>query len=158
MRVWQAMRGAVAIPETVKEAWAAYLAHEARTDDRIAFCPDYTSHPWEEAWSSALEHLLDTLRTPTADGITARQEWMDFLANRDVNPRFEEDKLLITALREDFASFAASVQTGHRTSRDKRAAVQAMLRAEPGLSDREIARRIGCSPQTVSNWRRRRAK
>ncbi|PJN93130.1 IS630 family transposase, partial [Amaricoccus sp. HAR-UPW-R2A-40] len=37
------------------------------------------------------------------------------------------------------------------------AEVRALLRAEPGLSDREIARRVRVSPQTVGNWRRRAA-
>lgn len=155
--MWQAMRGAVRIPETVQEAWAAYQAHEARTDDRIAFCPDHSPWQWEEAWRSALVHLLDTLRAPTAEGIAARLAWMADLANQEFTRGIEADKAVITALREDFASFAASVQTGQARPGDRRSAVLELLAAEPGLSDREIARRVGCSPQTVGNWRRRRA-
>ncbi|KFI27764.1 hypothetical protein CN97_00155 [Haematobacter massiliensis] len=155
--MWQAMRGAVRVPETVQEAWAAYQAHEARTDDRIAFCPDYTPWEWEEAWRSALVHLLDTLRTPTAEGIAARLAWMDDLANQEFTRGIDADKALITALRADFASFTASVQTGRVRTGDRRAAVLDLLATEPGLSDREIARRVGCSPQTVGNWRRRAA-
>lgn len=155
--MWQAMRGAVRVPETVQEAWAAYQAHEARTEERIAFSPDYSLWEWEEAWRSGLTCLLDTLRTPTAEGIAARLEWMDHLANRDFTRGIDPDKALITALREDFASFAASVQTGQARPGDRRAAVLDLLAAHPGLSDREIARRVGRSPQTVGNWRRRAA-
>ncbi|WP_062561002.1 hypothetical protein [Paracoccus aminovorans] len=106
--MWAAMRATGLVPDAVPSAWAAFLAQEARTDDRIAFDPDYTPERWSEAWRSALEHLLDNLRTPTAEGIAARLEWMDFLANRDFTRGIDPDKALITALREDFAVFAAT--------------------------------------------------
>lgn len=166
--MWRAMRGAVRVPETVKEAWAAHVEHEALAAARYAFCPDYTPWEWESAWCSALEYLLDNLRTPTAEGIAARLEWMDFLANRDFTRGIDPDMALIAALKADFATFAASVQHGHvhppmesvpqpQRTADRASAVRAILAAEPGLSDREIARRVGCSPQTVGNWRRRMA-
>lgn len=50
------------------------------------------------------------------------------------------------------------VQTGRFTNADKRNAVLSMLDTNPELSDREISRRAGVSPQTVSNWRSRTAK
>ncbi|WP_323715654.1 hypothetical protein [Paracoccus aminovorans] len=106
--MWEAMRSTGHVPATLPDAWAAYQAQEARSDDRIAFDPDYTPWQWEEAWRSALEHLLDNLRTPTAAGIAARLEWMDFLASRDFTRGIDEDKALIAALREDFAAFAAT--------------------------------------------------
>lgn len=40
-----------------------------------------------------------------------------------------------------------------RTTAHKRADVLSMLDTHPELSDREIARRVGVSPQTVSTWR-----
>lgn len=43
-----------------------------------------------------------------------------------------------------------------RTTAEKRAAILSMLDSEPGLSSREIARRLGVSPQTVSTWRTKR--
>lgn len=45
--------------------------------------------------------------------------------------------------------------SNRRTNADKRRDVLSMLDAEPGLSDREIARRCGVSPQTASTWRKR---
>lgn len=157
--MWQAMRAAVRVPETVQEAWAAYEAHEARTDARIAFCPDYTSWEWEEAWRSALEHILDNLRTPTTEGIAARLDWLECLANRDMARGIDADRNLIASLQSDFAAFVASNSrhSGHSTAARRRAAVLDLLATAPGLSDREIARRAGCSPQTVGNWRRKMA-
>ncbi|CAM3142418.1 AsnC family protein [Paracoccus nototheniae] len=152
--MWQAMRGAVRVPETVQAAWATHQAHEARTAARCTFEPGYTSHEWEEAWRSALEHLLDNLRTPTAQGITARLDWMDYLANLDMARGADADRALIAALRADFATFVAPVQSGRPSTADRRAEVLTVLQAEPSLSDRAIARRVGCSPQTVGNIRR----
>ncbi len=52
---------------------------------------------------------------------------------------------------------AARHAVAPRNNAEKRAAVLAYLRdpRRAGLSDREIARRAGVSPQTVSNWRGR---
>jgi hypothetical protein len=156
--MWEAVRGAVRVPETVQEAWAAYQAHEARQDDRCAFFPDYTPHQWVEVWRDALEHLLDNLRTPSAEGIKARLAWMREVANLGHARDMHRDIELIDALETDFTSFAVPVQTGHRSTATKTAQVRDLLCADPGLSDREIARRAGVSPQTVGNWRRRLAQ
>ncbi|REG46047.1 Homeodomain-like domain-containing protein [Paracoccus versutus] len=155
--MWEALRVTGHVPATVPKAWAAYQAQEARTDNRIAFCPDYTPMAWESAWSSALEYLLDNLRTPTAEGIAARLDWLEFLANRDMARGIEADRNLIASLQSDFAAFVASNsrQSGHSTAAQRRAAVLDLLAQAPGLSDREISRRAGCSPQTVGNWRRK---
>jgi hypothetical protein len=42
-----------------------------------------------------------------------------------------------------------------RTRADIEATIRAIFKNEPHLSDREIARRTGLSPQTAGNWRRR---
>ena len=43
-----------------------------------------------------------------------------------------------------------------RTNANKQRDVLSILDSEPGLSNREIARRCGVSPQTVGNWRSKR--
>lgn len=48
------------------------------------------------------------------------------------------------------------VQNGCISTSDRRKAVLSILNSEPELSDREIARRAGVSPQTVGNWRGKR--
>lgn len=158
--MWTAMRSAGVVPGTVAEAWAAYQAHEARSDARCAFCWDYTPWQWEEAWRSALEWLLDNLPSPTVEGITARLAWLKHRANQDMAPDPKRERMLVAALQADFAAF---VQTGHAESHpppqrtaQRRAAVLDLLAKAPGLSDREISRQAGCSPQTVGNWRRKR--
>lgn len=108
LEMWNAMRSAWPIPTTVREAWSEHQAMEKLQDDRCAFSPDYTPHEWEEAWRGALEWLLDNLRDPTAEGITARIEWLVTLANREWTRDIHHDIALATALREDFARFAKS--------------------------------------------------
>ncbi|AUQ97909.1 winged helix-turn-helix domain-containing protein [Phaeobacter inhibens] len=155
--MWEAVRGAVRVPETVQEAWAAYQAWETLQDDRCAFCPDFTPEQWAEVWHDALTHLLDNLRTPSAEGVKARLAWMREVANLGHARDMERDIQLIDALEGDFSALMASVQTGHRSTSDKSARVRTLLQSEPDLSDREIARRAEVSPQTVGNWRRRLA-
>lgn len=155
--MWQAMRAAVRVPDTVAEAWAAYQAHEARTDARCAFCPDYTSWEWEEAWRSGLEYLLNHLRSPTAEGIAARLAWLEHRANQDMAPDPEQERVLVASLQADFSAFVQSGQVTPQRPADRRAAVLDLLRAGHCLSDREIARRVGVSPQTVGNIRKRHA-
>lgn len=157
--MWAALHSAGLVPGTVAEAWAAYLAHEARSDARCTFCWDYTPWQWEEAWRSALEWLLDNLHSPTVEGITARLAWLEHRANQDMTPDPRREQMLAAALQADFAAF---VQSGRGESRhaskrtaQRRADIRDLLRRTPGLSDREIARRAGCSPQTVGNIRRR---
>ncbi len=156
--MWEAMRGAARVPDTVLEAWEAYQAHEALMDARCAFHPDNTPEAWGDAWRAALEHLLDNLRTPIWESIRARLGWLDFLANRDFARDIERDKQALAALGGDIEAVAVGVQSGRASRADRRAEVLAMLREDhPALSDREIARRVGCSPQTVGNIRRRQA-
>ncbi|RDW13120.1 hypothetical protein DIE28_09995 [Paracoccus thiocyanatus] len=157
--MWTAMRSAGVVPGTVAETWAAYQVHEARSDARCAFCWDYTPWQWEEAWRSALEWLLDNLPSPTVEGITARLAWLEHRANQDMAPDPKRERMLVAALQADFAAFVQTGQTESHPPRQRtaqrRATVQDLLRTMPGLSDREIARRAGCSPQTVGNWRRK---
>ncbi len=47
---------------------------------------------------------------------------------------------------------------GYRTNADRKSAVLAALRNNPGLPDRQIAALAGVSHQTVNNWRRRLAE
>lgn len=56
---------------------------------------------------------------------------------------------------DQFANFATC--SPRRTNADKQRDVLSILDSEPGLSNREIARRCGVSPQTVGNWRGKRA-
>lgn len=156
--MWRAIRAAVAVPATVPEAVAAYRAFIARQEPRFVLEPAYNPWEWESAWESALEYLLDNLRTPTAEGISARLEWMQILADKDCSRDHLRDRQTLAALRDDFTAFSASVRTGQpqpQTETQRRAAVLDLLRTHPELTDREIARRAGVSPTTVGKQRRK---
>lgn len=56
---------------------------------------------------------------------------------------------------QPYKATASERRNQSRSNADIRAAVLSMLDTKPELSDREISRRIGVSPQTVSNWRKR---
>lgn len=124
---------------------------------RCAFVPDYDAPACIRARQAALEHLMDTLPAPSVEGLRARLAWLAHLNAREMTRDAKADAALIATLRADFEAVAGGVQSGRRSTADKAAEVRALLRAEPGLSDREIARRVRVSPQTVGNWRRRAA-
>lgn len=155
--MWETIARACPLPPAVPGVWAELGAWEALVEGRIAFVPDYDAPPCIRARQAALEHLMDTLPAPTVEGLRARLAWLAHLNARETARDGKADAALIATLCADFEAVAGGVQSGRRSTADKAAAVRALLRAEPGLSDREIARRVGVSPQTVGNWRRRAA-
>lgn len=165
--VWAALEAAYPLPRALAAVWAEYLDWQRLQDDRCVIAGDYTPFLHVEARERALEYLLDTMPDASLEGIGARIAWVQYLAKREWSRDASEDRALAHRLRADFDEMAAqngqasrSPKSGtgtHRTNADKRRDVLAMLAAEPDLSDREIGRRCGVSPQTVNNWRRRRA-
>lgn len=143
------------LPETVPDAWNEYQRWETLTDNRCAFEPYYSNSKAVHSRLNQLEHLLDTLPSPNIEGIRARMEWLVFVSRGEFLRREGSDASLASALLADFDSLVGAVQFGHRRSPERRAQIWALLRIRPKLSDREIARRVGCSPQTVGNIRRR---
>ncbi len=152
--MWEAIGRACPLPACISAVWAELGAWEALVDARIAFVPDYDAPPCIRARQAALEHLMDTLPAPSVEGLRARLAWLAHLNAREMTRDGKTDAALIATLCADFEAVAGDVQSGRRSAADKAAAVRALLRAEPALSDREIARRVGVSPQTVGNWRR----
>lgn len=155
--MWEAIARACPLPSAVPGVWAELGAWEALVEARIAFVPDYDAPACIRARQAALEHLMDTLPAPSVEGLRARLAWLAHLNAREMTRDGKTDAALIATLCADFEAIAGGVQSGRRSTADRAAAVQALLRAEPALSDREIARRVGVSPQTVGNWRRRAA-
>lgn len=106
-----------------------------------------------------LEHDLTSARPAASwDDVQARFDWKRYEHERSFIDPTERDDPFLDRLEADFDFLRdmASVHNGHRvTTADKQAAVMSMLDTFPDLSDREIARRIGVSPQTVNNWRKR---
>ncbi|MFP5077031.1 transposase [Rhizobium sp. YIM 134829] len=158
--VWGALQRAYPLPTEVTAVWAEYLAWEKLRDDRSAFEPHYDAPIWIYARQAALEHLLDTMPALDFQGYAARLEWMSHLNYYGRSRGDEKDAILIAVLRSDLSRLSGSVQarcaqSEHRTTADKAAAIRSMLRADPNLSNREVARRLGVSPQTVGTWRKK---
>ena len=135
--------------------------------DRALFCGGEWNHYAEvECRISLLEHALEKGQPASSwQDVQARFEWKRYEEERQwIDPvgrddpfmdRLEADFQFLRGLHENSDTLTCGVQSGRRTNADKRAAVLSMLDKEPSLSDREIARRVGVSPQTANNWRRR---
>lgn len=153
------------------------------SDRQLFVDGEYRDHMEVDARKDILEQELWSKPVENWDDMEARFAWDQFEWDRQwIDPegheRRDDDKM--ERLRQDFVIlrklYEAPAQNGHdlhhlyggadnpprgsahfrRRNADKRREVVSMLDAEPALSDREIARRCGVSPQTVGNWRRRR--
>lgn len=103
---------------------------------------------------------METMPARTWEETQSRMDWVDHITEQDSYRDLAEDKRLFAAVRADFAMMKAQQEAAtptpppiRRTNADKRRDVLSMMGAHPELSDREISRRCGVSPQTVSNWR-----
>lgn len=155
--VLEAIGRAYPLPTTIPEAWDEFAEWEDLADRRARYS-DADVPPWARARIAALEWLLDDLPVRGWEDMDVRLRWRDHLFRRGMLRSWEDEEHALRRLREDLEILkAASVQSGrttHRTSAQKRAAVREILETEGDLlSDREIARRVGVSPQTVNNWR-----
>ena len=161
----QALMKAYPFPADVVGLWQEYREWERLYEIREAFHKHHDTQIHVRARIAALGHLLDTFSDPTFEGFAARLEWLKFRTEHDLSSDVHDDLAMISTMQTDFAMLRAmqrpeanspSVPSGHRTTAEKRASVLSMLDAHPDLSDREIARRLGVSPQTVNTWRRKR--
>lgn len=172
--VWEALARAYPLPTGLEQAWTEYCEWETLGDDRATVDRYYDTPVYVQARMSGLEHLLDTMSDPSISGFSARLGWLRHIAYRDCARDPSEDRTLACSLERDFAIlrklYEAPAQNGHaapappappadlrRTNANKQRDVLSILESEPGLSNREIARRCGVSPQTVGNWRSKRA-
>ena len=130
--------------------------------DRGLFCAhnEFNHGAEVECRITLLEHDLDTKPVASWEDLQARFDWKRHEFERGWLDPTERDDPFLDRLEADFDFLRdmAAVHFGHRTTTaDKQAAVLSMLDSHPDLSDREIARRVGVSPQTVNNWRKRMA-
>lgn len=159
-----AVMGAFPMPETLAGAFAEWTEWQALYDRRSAFVGDreeYQLALWVLAREEMLEWMLDSWSDPTFEGAQTRVKWLHhWECVREIQRKGTATALKM--LMVDLVMLKMDAEPDRpaaswRTA-DKRAAVLAMLAAQPGLSDREIARRLAVSPQTVNTWRKKRAK
>ncbi|MDI4655527.1 winged helix-turn-helix domain-containing protein [Xanthobacter autotrophicus] len=174
-----AVMGAYPWPITLVEALAEVKEWDQLRWDRGLFCRSGEWNPYREVNCrvTLLEDELETGRpAATWDDVQARFDWKRYVYERTYVDPTQREEPFLERLEADFAFLRANAQVPpagpesnaangsqaasvpqpaiRRTNADKRADVLAWLREYPELSDREIARRAGVSPQTVNTHRR----
>ncbi len=167
--VYDRIAGAYPVPEILAEIMEEYRAWESLRDDRQAFCDAEWNHHLEvDARIAVLVDALETRPVSSWEDIAARMDWWDECLRSDIRASREEQQARKDRLAGDLKILrklgCASAQGdgsavarnfSRRTNSEIRGAVLSMLDSNPAMSDREIARRIGVSHQTVCNWRKR---
>jgi len=110
-----------------------------------------------EARIVVLKDELDNRAASSWEDMEARMAWWEESFRWDRAPSVDEERRRHERIAADMRILRglASVQNGRRTNAGKAADVRSMLLDRPHLSNREIARMIGVSPQTVATWRKR---
>ncbi len=165
---WDDVTPAIQVAVMGAYPWPMFLADalkEVKEWDRLRWDRGlFTGGEWNhyaevECRVELLEHALECAQPAASwDDLQARFDWKRYQEERTwIDPTPRDDPFL-DRLEADFAFLrtqAHHVHFGRRTNAGKRADVLSILDAHPELSDREIARRAGVSPQTVNTWRKK---
>lgn len=173
-RVYAAVFNAYSVPAALGGVLAEYLDWQALERERDLFSGGEWNHHREvEARIAVLKDELDNRPAASWDDMDARIGWWDEWMTWGFRPNGDEERLRKERIAADLQflrgyNSPAGVQVGQpdkatasgirnqsRSNADIRNAVLSMLDTSPELSDREISRRVGVSPQTVNNWRHR---
>lgn len=165
------------VVEVIRKAWpmpdtiVGLLAEVRMWDDlsrlRGLFVDgEYHHHSEVTVREWLVEEELNTRPAASWDDVSARFEWALYKEQRQwIEPEAGGLDPFDERLRQDFKILRAKYEARpvadtptRRTNADKRSDVLSMMDANPDLSDREISRRCGVSPQTVCNWRHKRAE
>ncbi len=180
-----AIRNAFPFPDTMQGLLDEYRMWQALRRDRGDFIEgEYHERMEVELRSALLNRELKTRPVASWDDMQARfdfkrfeweSQWLDPQERKDEEAdRLEADFAILRDLyvkhgqpaehpsqnpddEKGFHSMEAPT-AGYRTNADRKSAVLAALRNNPGLPDRQIAALAGVSHQTVNNWRRRLAE
>lgn len=170
-----AIREGWPMPQTLPGLLAEALMWDKLHDDRSAFIDgEYHHHLEVFARMELLERELHNRPAGSWDDVEARFAWEKHKFERQwIDPTEEKEDGLVMTLRRDFEmlrrryetpaqngqgdAYPRSEEINRRTNADKRRDVISLLTAAPHLSDREIGRRAGVSPQTASTWRKKLA-
>jgi hypothetical protein len=166
-----AAKTAFPFPQTIRAAFEELRQWDQLNRDRAHFY-DHHEYYFDLPVELRIELLRDAMKNQPVqswDDLEARfhyksysweQQWVDAqdFDDPEWSRLFADIQILRAGTEAAAAKDVSSTDTPplRRTNADKRAAVLSILDTIPDLSDREIARRTGVSPQTVNNWRRRR--
>ncbi len=152
-----AVANAYPVPDDLNGVLEEYRYWDKLYVDRQLFEP--VEHwSWVEVRVRLLENILDTRPVQSWQDMQARMEWWQIIIDWGMHhpdgweQNFHDRVVADLAILQGM--FGVHVQSGqrinqHRTNADKRHQVTKLLRMYPDLSNREIARRAGVSPQTV---------
>jgi hypothetical protein len=165
-RVRRAIEEAIPLPTTIAAAKAEYDTWRERDNELQAVWGGNADSQLSlacELREKLVEDLLETgLRAATLADLIIRQRHAidgDY-HEREIMQAVLEDLEHLARLAEPNTGAASTVQSGqHATASMRRAEIISLLSNldTSDLPDREIARRVGASPQTVGNIRRRLA-
>lgn len=163
--VADAIRSAIPFPSTVRKAYEEAARWHALLSPRFAFDTDYEPELWVSAREDFVNDLFWSLGASNLDDIAAREAWV--LHRIETSVWWPDDAIRLAGRMRMDAEWvvhlvlmsmmdrAPSAAPRHRTTAERRGDVLSILDSNPELSDREIARRVGVSPQTVNTWRKR---
>lgn len=184
----EAVKAAYPFPATLREAFDELRSWDKLERERAHFYShgEFYFDPTVELRINLLRELMRTEPVATWDDMYMRMQYKSYAWQQQwIEPqdfhdpewaRMFEDLRILRKLHEDAVTSCTHQNGGpdtgsapcapppfcaprsRRTNADKKSAVLSILDTSPELSDREIARRAGVSPQTVSNWRARRAE
>lgn len=163
-QIAEAVRKALPWPRSVREAFNEVLNWHRLLRPRFAFDSDYHREPWVAAREDLVGELFWSLGASSLDDIAAREAWA--IHRMDTSGWWHDDTIrLVGRLRMDaewvvHQTLMRMLDNAPRTAApataaERRRKAVSILDAEPGLSDREVARRCGVSPTTVGTLRRR---
>ena len=160
---------AIPMPASILDAWEELLKWDTLYQLRAAYDEYYEPEAWVTCRTEALASILDAMPVRSWEDFDTRMKWRlrrveDGLAETyeeslAAHVRLAEDSKILRSLDLSNMDEAASGDAQHSKHGQspvavRRAAVRELLRTHPSMSDREIARRCGVSPQTVNNHRR----
>ncbi len=166
VRAKAAIWGAIPVPSNLDDAFDEIKIWNQLRWDRGLFCSygEYRPEAEVEIRTQMIENFLNSEPVKGWQDMESRFAWILYEWQSQYLDPTERDDPVMDRLEADFATLrnvydhpAAPVQSGRRSNADKRAAVLSMLDDHPNLSDREISRRVGVSPQTVNTWRKKAA-
>ncbi|PWE52894.1 winged helix-turn-helix domain-containing protein [Metarhizobium album] len=171
-RACAAIAAAYPMPRTIGEAMAEVKVWNKLRWDRGVFHDDiygYNEEPEVHVRTKMVEDFLATAPVQNWQDLEDRFAWKKYefeseyldpvVRNDPFMDRIEDDFRILrdraTTPTQSEERLQPAQNGQRRTNADKATMVREILTAEPSLSDREISRRAGVSPQTVSNWRAR---